>query len=345
MANKYPLVLDGTSIEELQSGDAVAGLIIGTDVQAYDAGLQSIAGLTTAADKMIYTTALDVYAVTDLTAAGRALLDDADASAQRTTLGLAIGTNVQAYDPGLTSIAGLTTTADRMIYTTASDVYAVTTLTAAGRAILDDADAAAQRTTLGLAIGTNVQAYDPGLQSIAGLTTTADRMIYTTASDTYAVTTLTAAGRAILDDADATAQRATLGLVIGTDVQAYDPDTAKLDVVQSFTAQQTFKEVKDTVHTITDGAGFEIDPANGSIQVVTLGADRTPAATNFEAGQVVLLGVDDGSNYNITWTTVNPTWVKVGGTASAPSLADSGYTWILLWKVSTTIYATEVGSP
>ncbi len=68
----------------------------------------------------------------------------------RTNLGLAIGTNVQAYDAGLTSIAGLTTAADRMIYTTASDVYAVATLTAAGRAILDDADAAAQRTTLGL---------------------------------------------------------------------------------------------------------------------------------------------------------------------------------------------------
>jgi hypothetical protein len=37
MANRYPLVLDGTQIEELQSGDAVAGLVIGTDVQAYDA--------------------------------------------------------------------------------------------------------------------------------------------------------------------------------------------------------------------------------------------------------------------------------------------------------------------
>ena len=37
MANKYPLVLDGTTVKELQVGDAIAGLIIGTDVQAYDA--------------------------------------------------------------------------------------------------------------------------------------------------------------------------------------------------------------------------------------------------------------------------------------------------------------------
>jgi hypothetical protein len=132
---------------------------------------------------------------------------------------------------------------------------------------------------------------------------------------------------------------------IGVTVQAYDVDTAKLDVAQSFTAQQTFKELKDTVHTITDGAAFEIDPANGSIQVVTLGANRTPAATNFEAGQVVLLGIDDGTAYTITWSTVNPTWVKVGGTGSAPTLATTGYTWILLWEVGTTIYATEVGKP
>jgi len=119
----------------------------------------------------------------------------------------------------------------------------------------------------------------------------------------------------------------------------------QLDKAGSWTAQQTFTELKDTVHTIVDGAAFEIDPANGSIQVVTLGASRTPAATNFEAGQCVLLGIDDGSAYSITWTTVNPTWVKAGGTASAPTLATSGYTWCLFWKVGSTVYATEVGKP
>ena len=62
----------------------------------------------------------------------------------------------QLRDAGLTSIAGLTTSANQMLYTTGSDAYDVTSITAAGRAILDDADAAAQRTTLGLVIGTDV---------------------------------------------------------------------------------------------------------------------------------------------------------------------------------------------
>lgn len=74
---------------------------------------------------------------------------DSPASA-RTALGLAIGTDVQAFDDGLNSIAGLTTSADKMIYTTAADTYAVAALTAFARTLLDDANAAAARTTLGL---------------------------------------------------------------------------------------------------------------------------------------------------------------------------------------------------
>lgn len=89
----------------------------------------------------------------------------------------------------------------------------------------DLANAATSRTNLGVSIGADVQGFDAGLASIAGLTTAADKMIYTTASDTYAVTDLTAAGRALLDDADASAQRTTLGLGSAAVAALIDDDT------------------------------------------------------------------------------------------------------------------------
>ena len=117
------------------------------------------------------------------------------------------------------------------------------------------------------------------------------------------------------------------------------------EVASTDSVSLTFAETKDTVYPIIDGAAFEIDPVNGSVQIVTLGADRTPAATNFEAGQCVLLGVDDGTARAITWTTVAPAWVSGAGSATAPTLATTGYTWVLLWKVGTTMYGGLVGKP
>lgn len=117
---------------------------------------------------------------------------------------------------------------------------------------------------------------------------------------------------------------------------------ATLAGTETFT-NKTITGTKETVFTITDGAAFEINPANGGIQTITLGANRTPAATNFTAGQSVTLMIDDGSAYAITWSTVNPTWVGATATGSAPTLATTGYNIIEMWKVGSTIYAAFVG--
>lgn len=102
--------------------------------------------------------------------------------------------------------------------------------------------------------------------------------------------------------------------------------------------------ILEDVFTITDGAAFEVDPGNGSVQLITLGASRTPKATNFLAGESVTLMVDDGTAFTLTWT--DTTWGASGVTwvnGIVPTLATSGYTVIQFWKVGTKVYGARVG--
>lgn len=89
----------------------------------------------------------------------------------------------------------------------------------------------------------------------------------------------------------------------------------------------------DTVYNLT---GTALDPANGAVQYKTL-ASNTTFTDSFTAGEAMILHIDDGSAYTVTWPSV--TWT--GG--SAPTLATSGYTVVVLWKFLSTLYGAHVG--
>lgn len=77
------------------------------------------------------------------------------------------------------------------------------------------------------------------------------------------------------------ALQSVFGLIIGTDVQAYDADTAKTDVAQTFTSGQ-----RGEITALSDGATITPDLADSNNFSVTLGGNRTLAnPSNIVAGQ------------------------------------------------------------
>jgi len=85
--------------------DIAAGLddgafIGGASYQPLDATLTALAALTTAANKLVYATGSDTFATTDLSAFGRTLIDDANAAAARTTLGVFDVSGASLANPG-----------------------------------------------------------------------------------------------------------------------------------------------------------------------------------------------------------------------------------------------------
>ncbi len=123
-----------------------------------------------------------------------------DAAGARTALGLAIGSDVQAYDADLAALAGITSGADRLPYFTGVGTAAYTVLTVAARGLLNDTSTAEMRSTLNVVPGTDVQAYDADLAALAALSSTG--LIARTGAGTVAARSITGAGTVTVTGGD-----------------------------------------------------------------------------------------------------------------------------------------------
>lgn len=210
------------------------------------------------------------------------------ASAARTNLGLAIGSDIQSHSGILDDVAATTQAANKGIFFDTANSAATFDLTAAGRALLDDADAAAQRTTLSLVPGTDIQAFDAELAAIAGLTSAANKLPYFTGSGTADLADLTAFARTLLDDANASTARATLGISIGSDVQAYNAQLAAFAALAN----------SDGNFVVGNGSTFVVESGATARTSLGLGSMATQAANSVAITGGTISGIElDGGSF------------------------------------------------
>lgn len=160
------------------------------------------------------------------------------------------------------------------------------------------------------------QPVDADLTAIAALVSAANKLPYATGAGTWAMTDFSAFGRTLVDDADAATARTTLGVVIGTDVQAYDADTAKTDVAQQFSKPQWASATA-----LTSGTTVTPDLADNNDFTLTLAHNATLAnpsnqSTHVNQKGTITITQDGSGGHTLSF---GSNW-KAIGSASAPSI-------------------------
>lgn len=317
--NDIDFVVDNDLHNYSWTNVSAADLKTGSVTQAYDATLTSIAALGTAADKILYTTAIDTWAETGITAFGRSILDDADEATFKATVNLEIGTDVQAWDVDLDAIAALAKTDGNFI------VGNGTTWVAESGATV--------RTSLGLGSIATQAANNVSITggSISGITDLAVADGGTGASNAAGAKTNLGFMTDLSDDTtptlggplDANGQNIT-----GADKVDYDYATGLVSALGNL------------------GSTEAIDWSSATHFTGTLNADVAITHSNEGTGQKItlFLSYDGTAQRTITWSNVDIWLDNNSGAAPASPSASGKVLVVTMFYDGTTCYASASGN-
>ena len=128
---------------------------------------------------------------------------------------------------------------------------------------------------------------------------------------------------------------------IGTTVQAFDADTAKTDVAQTYTAAQ-----RGTITTLIDGATITPDfSASNNFEVTLTDTGRTLAnPTNITAGQSGVIAINQDASGSRTITTYGSYFKFAGGTPPTLSSGPDDLDVLSYYCVSSTVIVASLGA-
>jgi len=296
-------------------------------------------------------------AAADIMQPSNNLSDLNNASTARTNLGVAIGSDVQAYDAQLADIAGLTPTDNNFIVGNGTNFVTESGATA--------------RTSLGLTIGTDVLAYDSNLQSFVDTFTlptsdgTADQVLQTNGSGTLSFGTIDTsslmplAGGTFTGDVTFTGDsynvvwdKSDNALEFADNAKAVFGTGGDLEIYHDGTQSVIDSNLSNAYLNIISGGGFTLKTSGGTNSIVGFQSGGVSLYTNGSlklattttgvqvTGNITVSGTVDGVDIaardavlTSTTTTANAAMPKSGGTFTG-DVTFSGSVYDIVWDYS-----------